>query len=346
MLSVVLVLLGVAGGIGWLVGRGFSGSVPPSAVDETAAPLITATVELRQLADTAIVPASLRVRDAQAVVYEGDLARPILTSIHVSAGDPIVDGTVLYEVSGQPVVAFVGTVVEYRDLARGAKGADVLELQTALGRLGYFALEPDGSFGTATAVALRRLLSDLGYDAEGLPFGHYLFIPDGARIVDVGAAEGARLGPDDVVLSYATGELEAVAEFTTGQTSLWTAESKAFLEGDSRPLRLDEVIPEDNGTISSFVFFIPFNVSNPPGSAVRLVAEFASTDGEVLAVPITALNVGPDGEVFVRRLENGRPSAPIHVEPGMEVDGWVEIEVKDTALSPSDTVILGAISEP
>jgi hypothetical protein len=344
MLSVSLILVGVAVAVGWLVGRGFEASVDPSTVAEAPAPIISAPVELRRLEDIALVPASLRVGDTHAVAYEGDIARPILTAMLVAAGEAIGDGTILYEVSGQPVVAFIGTAVEYRDLVRGAKGPDVFDLQRGLVRLGYLELDPDGSFGSATGLALRRFLADREFESDILPFGHYLFVPEGARIIDVTASLGARLGSEEAVLTYATGEMEAVAVFTAGQASLWTASSTVFLQGDSRSLALDEAIPQENGA-TSFVFSIPFPVSDPPGSQLQLKVQFDATDGAVMVVPLTALNVGPHGEVFVRRLEEGQPSDPIRVQPGIEVDGWVEIEVARDALSPGDQVVLGDISE-
>jgi peptidoglycan hydrolase-like protein with peptidoglycan-binding domain len=346
MFLAILVLLALATATGWIAGRNFEASRgSPLTTEESLPPVITAKVEFRQLADSAIVPATLRIRDAKSVRYEGDIARPILTAIPASIGEPIIDGTILYEVSGEPVVAFVGAAVEYRDLVRGAKGADVLDLQLALARLGYLEIEPDGSFGAATASAVRRFFTDLGFTWDGLAFGHYLFVPEGTKVIDVTALPRTRLGPDDVILTYAAGEFEAVADFTAAQTSLWVDNSKAFLEGDRQPLSLIESIPNENGT-TSFVFSTPSSaISNTPGSSVRLEIVFSATDGDVLVVPLSALNITTDGAVFVRRLVGDRPSQPIEVQPGLEVDGWVEIDVDPSELSHGDEVVLGATDE-
>jgi multidrug efflux pump subunit AcrA (membrane-fusion protein) len=72
---------------------------------------------------------------------------------------------------------------------------------------------------------------------------------------------------------------------------------------------------------------------------------FTATDGDVLVVPLSALNINTEGSVFVRRLVGDQPSQPIEVQPGLDVDGWVEIDVDSSELSQGDEVVLGATDE-
>ena len=52
-------------------------------------------------------------------------------------------------------------------LKTGAKGEQVLALQTKLGKLG-FGINPDGQFGPATKAAVEELQSFFGYDVDGV----------------------------------------------------------------------------------------------------------------------------------------------------------------------------------
>lgn len=82
------------------------------------------------------------------------------------------------------------------------------------------------------------------------------------------------------------------------------------------------------------------------GTNVRLRIPIASTDGEVLAVPIAALSAGSGGEDRVELLidpKNG-PDAEtenIPVEAGLAADGYVEIASEDPRITAGAKVVVG-----
>lgn len=82
------------------------------------------------------------------------------------------------------------------------------------------------------------------------------------------------------------------------------------------------------------------------GTNVRLRIPIASTDGEVLTVPIAALSAGSGGEDRVELLidvKNGADAETeiIAVEAGLAADGFVEISSEDPRISAGAKVVVG-----
>jgi hypothetical protein len=95
------------------------------------------------------------------------------------------------------------------------------------------------------------------------------------------------------------------------------------------------VTPDDPSTLQDFI-----------GYPVRLTITVSSTEGEVLAVPVAALSVGPDGEprVEVERSSGDGPDAVemVTVQLGLSADGYAEISpVGGASLSEGDRVVVG-----
>ena len=158
LLLLVGLLVGGAGGVGagLVLGRDDTGS-PTQATGP-----VTAPVQKRELRDSITLDCTVH-----------RAARPIPFVAPQGAGDPIVtslprgpvtiiDGRVLAEVSGRPVITLEGPFRLYRDIGPGDSGRDVRMLQTALTRLGY-RVGTDGTCGPATENALGRLYRELGY---------------------------------------------------------------------------------------------------------------------------------------------------------------------------------------
>lgn len=82
------------------------------------------------------------------------------------------------------------------------------------------------------------------------------------------------------------------------------------------------------------------------GTNVRLRIPVASTDGEVLAVPIAALSAGSSGEDRVELLiEEGDGKDPqtenVPVTAGLAADGFVEISSDDPRIKPGAQLVVG-----
>lgn len=174
-------LVGVSGVSWWLGAKAQSPDQAAAKASEPESSWITAPVERRVLASTVVLrgdvtpEVSLTVGVPSSVEGDG-----VVTRVPPIAGTPVVEGQVVVEVSGRPVFVMQGDVPVYRSLQPGMSGADVVQLQTALTRLGY-SPDADGLFGEATKQAVNALYSAAGF----LP------IASPTTVADVSASEQA-----------------------------------------------------------------------------------------------------------------------------------------------------------
>ena len=147
---------------------------PADAANERAAPiasLITVPVEIRQLVSTLIVSGETRyveptpVRLAGAVGSSGGEQQVITRLPDLDA--EVVEGALLFEISGRPVFAMRGDLPMYRQLTPGSKGPDVLQLETSLQTLGFAPGTVDDIYDAGTEAALDAYYQSRGYTSEG-----------------------------------------------------------------------------------------------------------------------------------------------------------------------------------
>jgi hypothetical protein len=96
------------------------------------------------------------------------------------------------------------------------------------------------------------------------------------------------------------------------------------------------VRPDDPSVLKDFI-----------GFGVRLTVTVNSTDGDVLAVPVAALSVGPDGESRVeveRAAGNGDGAVElVAVTVGLSAEGYAEITpIGGAVLREGDRVVVGS----
>ena len=124
-------------------------------------------------------------------------------------GSVVEEGSVLYEVNGQPVVALYGDTPAYRtmqDISRGAnlEGDDILQLEQALTNLGYNAntVTVDGEFTANTAAMVADWQEDVGAPVDGVvQLGEVVFIPGPGVVVETGVAVGDTVNDGRIVAS-------------------------------------------------------------------------------------------------------------------------------------------------
>ena len=110
--------------------------------------------------------------------------------------------------------------------------------------------------------------------------------------------------------------------------------------GDSARLQV-VVIPDDETVLRDWI-----------GYNARISVAVSSTDSEVLAVPVAALFVGPDGDsqVEVERVAatDDEPAVTeiVTVTLGLTAQGFAEITPVDGTLVEGDRVLVGVSSEP
>ncbi len=120
----------------------------------------------------------------------------VITGIGVAEGETIAEGDVLYSVAAEPVVLLYGDVPAYRTLRRNVEGADVLQLEEALVRLGF---DPDGrvtvdeEFTSATEDMVESWEESIGAVVDGrVDFGDVVFLPGPTVVESVNLAVGAQ----------------------------------------------------------------------------------------------------------------------------------------------------------
>ncbi|MFZ1490585.1 MAG: peptidoglycan-binding domain-containing protein [Ilumatobacteraceae bacterium] len=182
----------MAVGVGWVLARQVQS--PEQAASNAAPPepsWVTATVERRVLTQTVItrgdVVPQVSVTVGVPSSVDGD---PVVTGIGVAVGDEVTEGQRVIEVSGRPVLVLTGEVPVYRSLRPGMTGADVAQLQAALGRLGCASSDPDGFYGEATKMCVAAFYTNAGYEP----------VPSSAtEAIDIAAAEQAVADAEAVV---------------------------------------------------------------------------------------------------------------------------------------------------
>ena len=172
-LTFVLVLALGSAAAGWGAGRGIRS--PDELARSASAPVaseITVPVERRALETAVVVRGDVSFAQATEVSVDADLGDGTLTTQVVSgrvprAGQRVAEGAAALEVSGRPVFLLAGPLPMYRGLRPGATGADVRQLERALGRLDVFDGTPDQTYDRRTEAAVDRLYRDAGYEPVG-----------------------------------------------------------------------------------------------------------------------------------------------------------------------------------
>jgi len=102
-----------------------------------------------------------------------------------------------------PVSAALGE----RELAPGAKGDDVRQLQATLAAKGFGSGDRDGEYGSRTAAAVRKLEKSLAIEADGVAdLGVITALTGKSAAVEQGAAPGSSKRVLDIVATaYAPG---------------------------------------------------------------------------------------------------------------------------------------------
>lgn len=101
--------------------------------------------------------------------------------------------------------------------------------------------------------------------------------------------------------------------------------------------------PGTNGVDGFHVSFTIDVADAPPnliGTSVRLTIPVESSSGSVMAVPVSALTLAPDGSSRVQ-VSVGGSTEFITVTPGLSADGYVEVTSADGSLHVGDLVVIG-----
>ncbi|MFC5994847.1 peptidoglycan-binding protein [Pseudonocardia hispaniensis] len=290
-------------------------------------------------------------------------------------GAELPEGAVAMTVSGRPVFLLGGAQPAYRDLGPGVRGPDVEQLEVALRRLGLAPGPVDGLYDQATGQAVSALYRRAGFAPMVATDAQLEAVrPVEAALVAGGRASGGvQLAADEVVFVPTLPVRVAEVKVTVGGEPtgalLTVTDSRVSVHGS---LTLDEAqlvkpgmevaidepalgitahgtveqVAERPGTegLDGFHVFFSTAVAEPPptlvGASVRMTVPVRSTGEAVLAVPVSAVSLAPDGSSRVQRAVNGTLEF-LPVEPGVSGDGFVAVTVPGGDLKPGDQVVVG-----
>lgn len=196
-------------------------SMPVGAAVALRAPAQQAQAEVLNPAAPAVAPVGSREQtlrrlvrvdvalgsQPQVAVVTGGL----VTGVDVAVGDALAPGALLAEVDGVGVLANRGARPFYRDLAPGARGADVVQLNVLLEGLALPAEPASDRFTAATARGVKALQKEIGATQDGtFRAGYTWFVPaDFTTVNEVHVAVGDLAASGDPVLTSARPTLGA-----------------------------------------------------------------------------------------------------------------------------------------
>jgi peptidoglycan hydrolase-like protein with peptidoglycan-binding domain len=209
VLGLCAVVVGVFGG-GWYAARRLqSPAQREAAARPPAAGPIFDAVTTGTLADQVSGSGSVTYASVAGVAPAELAANPVITARPHSVGAIMKAGDVTSEIDGRPVFLLPGAFDFYRDLAPGATGPDVRQLQTGLRRAGYdISAVEDGSYGKQTTAAVKALYTDHGYTPPaGLPLTEVAVTPTLPATLDAVPPVGSHPAAADPLAKLARGQL-------------------------------------------------------------------------------------------------------------------------------------------
>ena len=202
-----------------------------------------------------------------------------------------------------------------------------------------------GSLASSVADDLGAMSRHAGVQ---LPADEVVFVPRAPVLVDVvNVARGD--AAVDAVMTATDAVVAIDGSLALNEASLVTVGMRVQI--DERDLGISAtgtvqrvaVTPGTNGVDGFHVYFETLVDGAPPnlvGASVRLTVPVESTDGTVLAVPVSAVSLAADGSSRVQRERDGTMEF-VTVRPGLAADGFVSVEPVDGQLDTGDLVVIG-----
>jgi hypothetical protein len=267
----------------------------------------------------------------------------------------------LLYVSGKPVFAFVSPTPLWKNLSTslssGAQRVNVVVLQKALKKQGYYKKAINGNFTAATEKALKRWQKANGLSATGVvDVTRFVWMPTGSVLTSWSVNLGSHVSSGSALASVVSpSRLSAealisqadIADLKVGQEAQMTIDG---YDDDAFAGRItyisDEPASSSSGSSSSgsTQYSITVTAEDLPEMArsgmtgtLDIVIEQVS---DVLTVPTTAVT-GSSSTSFVRILQDGQPVFR-QVQTGMATSSYTEIT---SGLAEGETVVTGQYTE-
>jgi peptidoglycan hydrolase-like protein with peptidoglycan-binding domain len=278
-----------------------------------------------------------------------------LTALPAS-GQVIGQGQVLYRVDNNPVVLLNGPTPAYRSINSGDSGPDVRELNAALVALGdapASALDPTSEyFGSATALALKRLQGKLGVDQTGsLALGDAIFLPGPIRIAKVTATPGTSAPPGGSIAQATSTRRQIEVNIDAAeQSSLKTGDRVLITLPNYRDTtgvvaRLGTVANGSSSATPTIPVYIrlahPQDAGTLDQAPVRVQITTAGVT-DALIVPVDALLAQPGSGYAVETVDAHRVHQLVAVTPGLFDDADGLVQVSSNRLAAGQQIVVPA----
>jgi hypothetical protein len=364
--------------VGWLLGiRVKSPAEVAAATAPPDASPILVPAELRELSTDIVTRGTGRYGSGREIRlapsnFKSDAGT--VTSV-ARGGQMLKEGAVAMTVSGRPVFVLRGSTPSFRDLGPGMTGRDVRQLEAALSRLGLAPGPANGVFDGATESAVSRLYSRAGHSAfratedqladtrpvesrfvpgsrarAGIqvPADEIVFVPSlPVRVFEVLIPTGGEV--DGPVLSVSNTDIFIDSSVPVEQAKLLSVGKAVVIDEPDLGIKgrgkVSSVAanPGTNGLDGFHVYFQVAVLDGPSTivkSSVRLRIPVETSGAEVLAVPVMAVTLAPDGTSRVQK-QRGSGFEFVTVTPGLSADGFVQVTVVKGTLAPGDLVVVG-----
>ncbi|MFF2026015.1 peptidoglycan-binding protein [Streptomyces sp. NPDC058171] len=338
VLGAVTVVAAVTGGFLYLGGgdgadtAGPGGDLPPA----------TTTVVRTDLVQSKTVDGKLDFAQRRTVksAVEGTV------TVAADEGEIVTTGQALYELNDKPVTLLYGPVPMFREMKRGDRGSDVLQLERNLRDLGYGAeLYVDVWYDEDTEAAVKQWQKTLNRDTTGrVGKGDVVFQPGQVKVAKADAALADQVAPGGPVLTVASTKPVVRAELEQSDGALTSSGTKVEVVLPSGKTAVGKVAgtvrPEatgEGGEGAQDGITVEVVLDGGAGAvagedakksaSVRFVSE--AREG-VLAVPVEAVVAlrGENGG-YGLQVVRGTTSQVVRVETGMTADGRIEVSGPD-----------------
>jgi peptidoglycan hydrolase-like protein with peptidoglycan-binding domain len=299
----------------------------------------------------------------------------VVSQIETHVAARVWPGEVLLQISDRPLFVLAGPVPAFRDMIQGDSGQDIAELQAALGELGYScAGDPTGTFGTATAAAVRRYYAAIGFgvpliqtpSGEGaagsesgkhssarqlveVPMSEVMFVPSfPATVTALPTTVGEQV--TSPLVSVALGELDLTGQLDPADAGQVRAGMRVQVLSDTTGRQVSGVVTSVGQVVSPRQAspYLPVRIrplrhwqDSWAGQNVQLTVTSAATSRPVLAVPEAAISADANAVTYVTVAEGRGTFRRVRVRVGVAVDGLVAVIPIAGGLSAGDRVVVG-----
>lgn len=172
LLGGVIAAVVLAAALGWFFGSQIRSPAEAAADAEAPEPSnITVQVTREVLSADVITRGDVVYDEPVSVALSGSFAETpekLVVTQAVEVNADLAEGAMAVEVVGRPVFLLIGEIPMYRDLRPGATGDDVLQVEEAMARMGFYGGTPDNVWDQETGAAVAAWYETAGYRPNGL----------------------------------------------------------------------------------------------------------------------------------------------------------------------------------